>query len=254
MSSWRASVSRAAVPWLTECEGLSGRLMWGYNPVLYASGVAAVGGLIENRRAWRWALLTPVVVVPLLRWATPHEYAGLVTKQAGSHGGGIDGWPLVPPQPDRMPTSGHRCMRPGEALRRRWSPHFHAADGALLPVHSPKQPGPRAHTLVMNQPGPLRPEPWGTVRDICARPNKAKGAVLMSRVTAMLEAYPRISAILIARSWLPASMPASPAQHAFSSASPCEYADPGEPATSSRDDQLQQRITQDLGYHDGPCL
>jgi hypothetical protein len=81
LTSWPRT-TRAGLPWLTECEGLSGRLMAGYNAVLYVSGVAAVGGLIENRSAWRWGALTPVIVVPLFRWASPLEYAALLADAA----------------------------------------------------------------------------------------------------------------------------------------------------------------------------
>jgi len=56
--------------------------MYGYNAVLYVSCVAAMGGLVPNRSAWRWGALTPVVLVPLLRWATPREYAALLAQAA----------------------------------------------------------------------------------------------------------------------------------------------------------------------------
>jgi hypothetical protein len=70
------------LPWLTECEGLDGRLMGPYNALLYVSAVAAVGGAVENRRAWRWFAVTPLVVVPLLRRETPPEYLRLLTQAA----------------------------------------------------------------------------------------------------------------------------------------------------------------------------
>jgi hypothetical protein len=74
--------TRAGLPWLTESEGLEGRLMGPYNALLYVSAVAAVGGAVENRRAWRWFALTPVVVLPLLRRGTPAEYQRLLAQAA----------------------------------------------------------------------------------------------------------------------------------------------------------------------------
>jgi hypothetical protein len=74
--------TRAGLPWLTECEGLQGRLIGPYNVLLYVAAVAAVGGAVENRRAWPWFALTPVVVVPLLRRETPAEYQRLIIQAA----------------------------------------------------------------------------------------------------------------------------------------------------------------------------
>jgi hypothetical protein len=57
----------ALLPWLVDCEGLGPALMRWYNPVVYASAVGALGGLLrENRSAPRrlgWSLLA---TVPLL--------------------------------------------------------------------------------------------------------------------------------------------------------------------------------------------
>ena len=60
----------AGLPWLTECEGLSGRLMPPYNLVLYTSGVAAIGGLVETGRdrPWRAAAIGTAVPVVLVPW------------------------------------------------------------------------------------------------------------------------------------------------------------------------------------------
>ncbi len=80
-TSW-PTTTRAGLPWLTECEGLEGRLIGPYNALLYVSAVAAVGGAVENRRAWRWFALTPLVLVPLLRWETPPVYERLLTQAA----------------------------------------------------------------------------------------------------------------------------------------------------------------------------
>src|SRR3954469_18925715 len=74
--------TRAGLPWLVDCEGLDGALIGPYNVLLYVSAVSAVGGLVENRRAWRWFALTPVIVVPLLRHETPREYQRLVEQAA----------------------------------------------------------------------------------------------------------------------------------------------------------------------------
>jgi hypothetical protein len=80
-TSWPRT-TRTGMPWLTECEGLGGRLMGPYNALLYVSAVAAIGGAVENRRAWRWFALTPLAVVPVLRTETPPEYRRLLTQAA----------------------------------------------------------------------------------------------------------------------------------------------------------------------------
>lgn len=74
--SWPGG-SRAGLPWLRECEGLRGPVLQPYNALLHLSWIAAVGGLIENRRGRRWGALVPTLVVPLLVRATPGEYARL---------------------------------------------------------------------------------------------------------------------------------------------------------------------------------
>jgi hypothetical protein len=60
----------AGLPWLIECEGLSGRLMVPYNLVLYTSGVAAIGGLVETGRdrPWRTAAIGAAVPAVLVPW------------------------------------------------------------------------------------------------------------------------------------------------------------------------------------------
>ncbi len=80
-TSWPRT-TRAGLPWLTESEGLAGPLVGPYNALLYISGVAAAGGAVENRRAWRWFALTPLIVVPLLRGGTPSEYQRLLAQAA----------------------------------------------------------------------------------------------------------------------------------------------------------------------------
>jgi hypothetical protein len=39
-----------------------------------------VGGLHENRSQWLWGVVTAAVVSPVMRWATPREYAQLVQQ------------------------------------------------------------------------------------------------------------------------------------------------------------------------------
>lgn len=78
-ASWPRS-SKAGLPWLTECEGLEGRVIAPYNLILYASFVAALGGLVENRRHLRWGLATPAVLVPLFLKEAPREYERLVAQ------------------------------------------------------------------------------------------------------------------------------------------------------------------------------
>jgi hypothetical protein len=80
-TSW-PRVSRAGLPWLLECEGMDGRLMGPYNLLLHVSAVAAVAGVVENRGAWRWFALTPVLALPLLRRQTPREYRRLLVQAA----------------------------------------------------------------------------------------------------------------------------------------------------------------------------
>ena len=74
-TSWPRT-THAGLPWLTECEGLEGRLMGPYNALLHLSAVAAVGGAIENRGAWRWFAVTP------LRRETLPEYQRLLAQAA----------------------------------------------------------------------------------------------------------------------------------------------------------------------------
>lgn len=70
----------AGLPWLTECEGLHGRLMPAYNAILYVSGVAAVAGLVENRRGAVTGALVPALLVPVLVRAAPREYERLILQ------------------------------------------------------------------------------------------------------------------------------------------------------------------------------
>jgi hypothetical protein len=80
-SSW-PRVWRRGLPRLTECEGLEGPVIGPYNVLLQVSAVSGVLGLWENRSQWRWGIATAAVVTPILRWATPREYAYLVQQAA----------------------------------------------------------------------------------------------------------------------------------------------------------------------------
>jgi hypothetical protein len=52
LSAWPRRRTRFGLPWLKDCEGLGPELMPLYNPILYASGAAALGALlVENRTA-----------------------------------------------------------------------------------------------------------------------------------------------------------------------------------------------------------
>ncbi len=79
LSSWPRT-TRAGLPWLVECEGLSGRLMPAYNLLLYVGGIAAAAGLAENRRGTAWGLAVPVVLVPPLRREQHREHARLCAR------------------------------------------------------------------------------------------------------------------------------------------------------------------------------
>jgi hypothetical protein len=73
---------RAGVPLLTECEGLRGRVIAPYNMILYASGVAAVAGVCENRDLAKGA--TPIALVPILIALQRWEFTRL-RRQARAH-------------------------------------------------------------------------------------------------------------------------------------------------------------------------
>jgi hypothetical protein len=78
-TSW-PRVWHGGVPWLTECEGLTGPAIGPYNLLLQFSAVAGVAGLWENRSQWRWGVATAAVAAPVLRWVTPREYAEIVRQ------------------------------------------------------------------------------------------------------------------------------------------------------------------------------
>jgi hypothetical protein len=65
------------LPWLRECEGISGAAVQPYNVILHVSAVAAVGGLLENRHGRIAGVLLPIALVPLLRRAQRSEFDGL---------------------------------------------------------------------------------------------------------------------------------------------------------------------------------
>jgi hypothetical protein len=79
--------TRRGLPWLTECEGLSGPVIAPYNVILHVSGVAAIVGLVaENRRTAAWGAVVPAFAVPLLLRAQRQEFNRLVA-QAGQEPG-----------------------------------------------------------------------------------------------------------------------------------------------------------------------
>ncbi|MBT2523768.1 hypothetical protein [Arthrobacter sp. ISL-28] len=78
-STW-PTTKVAGLPWLTECEGLTGRLMPPYNFILYVSGVAAFGGLLENRRGGLRGAFVLALMVPWLMDEQRREYLRLLTQ------------------------------------------------------------------------------------------------------------------------------------------------------------------------------
>jgi hypothetical protein len=57
----------SGIPYLTECEGLHGRVLLPYNAILYLSAVSAVAGFAENgRRAGLRGAAVPLIGVPVL--------------------------------------------------------------------------------------------------------------------------------------------------------------------------------------------
>jgi hypothetical protein len=78
-TSW-PTTTRGGLPWLSECEGLEGKVVGPYNVLLYVSALAAVGGAIENRSASRWFVLSTLIAVPVLRRGTPPEYERLLAQ------------------------------------------------------------------------------------------------------------------------------------------------------------------------------
>jgi len=72
--------TRLGLPWLTECEGLSGRAVVPYNLILHVSAVAGLAGLAENRRGRPLGLLVPVALVPWLVREQHREFSRLVEQ------------------------------------------------------------------------------------------------------------------------------------------------------------------------------
>lgn len=67
LAGWPRRRTRLGLPWLADCEGLGPELMPWYNPIIYASGAAAVAGLLrENRSAPPWLGWSLLTAVPLL--------------------------------------------------------------------------------------------------------------------------------------------------------------------------------------------
>jgi hypothetical protein len=67
LAGWPRRRTPIGLPWLVDCEGLGPELMRFYNPIVYASGISALGGLLrENRTAPAWLGWSLLVAVPLL--------------------------------------------------------------------------------------------------------------------------------------------------------------------------------------------
>lgn len=78
LSSWPSRRTRLGLPWLEDCEGLGPDLMWAYNPILYATGAAAVLALLrENRSAPAALMLLPPVLAPVFAAAQHAEFRRL---------------------------------------------------------------------------------------------------------------------------------------------------------------------------------
>jgi hypothetical protein len=77
----------SGIPYLTECEGLHGRVLLPYNAILYLSAVSAVAGFAENgRRAGLRGAAVPLIGVPVLLRIQPIEFQRL-RLQARRHPG-----------------------------------------------------------------------------------------------------------------------------------------------------------------------
>jgi hypothetical protein len=86
LAGWPRKRVVVCLPWLTECEGLSGKVIQPYNAILYISAVAAIGGLAENRHGRALGVLMPAVLVPWLMSAQHREFTRLLA-QARRHPG-----------------------------------------------------------------------------------------------------------------------------------------------------------------------
>src|SRR4051794_20091340 len=62
---------------LLECEGMDGNLMPGYNAILYVSGAAAVGGLLENGRGRMLGAVVPALATHWLVGVQHREFERL---------------------------------------------------------------------------------------------------------------------------------------------------------------------------------
>lgn len=80
-AGWPCTRKAGLLPWLTECEGLSGPVLAPYNAILHASGLTALVALLtENRGARKWGAVVPVVVVPWLLVEQRREFGRRVTR------------------------------------------------------------------------------------------------------------------------------------------------------------------------------
>ena len=77
LASWPRQPTR--LPLLAECEGMDRSLMRYYNPILYASGAAALAAaLAENRGARRRLAFLPLVLAGPAGWLQHREYHRLL--------------------------------------------------------------------------------------------------------------------------------------------------------------------------------
>jgi hypothetical protein len=87
LAGWPRRRTRVGLPWLVDCEGLGPQLMRWYNPVVHASGAAALGGLLwENRTAPRrlgWSMLAAVPLLVRLQHAEHRRLRTLARTRPG---------------------------------------------------------------------------------------------------------------------------------------------------------------------------
>lgn len=95
---------KMGLPWLTECEGLTGPVIAPYNVILDVSGVAAVAGLVENRGGRVWGALVPLALVPVLLREQHREFGRLLVQarvQPGWWNRRLRSWGT---RPERVPA------------------------------------------------------------------------------------------------------------------------------------------------------
>jgi hypothetical protein len=81
-TSWPRT-SRAGLPWLVECEGMSGPVMGPYNVILNLNTLAAAAGLVETRRGLPWSIAVFALSLPALKRFTMPEFENLLRQAHG---------------------------------------------------------------------------------------------------------------------------------------------------------------------------